>query len=320
LVKLIASLAGLLQLTVPLWPQSAGVAEPAEAMMHARKAYDLARSGQVEPAITELKEAARLAPLNPLYHSALGGMYERQEQLEGAVFEFAEAVRLDPANTKLADRLEAVSLQWGATLAREKRFRAGLAHAQVSAARFPKSPSVHIMLGLFETRNQQNVAAVRAYRRALELDSDSVDASLGLGMAQTNAGRFKEALATFDRGLQKFPKDAMHRQAYGALLVKMAESDEATVESAAKMLESALALDPSLAEAHYQLGTLALSRGDDSGAALHLHAAASNGLDDSRLHYSTSRALRRLGKQDEAARHLQLFRERKVAEDARSAR
>ena len=301
----------------PAWAQTpAGFAEPAEAMAHARNAFELARSGQVDSAIAELKEAARIAPRNGLYRSALGGMYERQGNLEAAVAEFGEAVRLDPANPKLSDRLEAVSLEWGAVLAGGRRFRAGLVHARATAARFPKSARAFLMLGLFETRNQQNLAAVAAYRRALDLDPESAEASVGLGIAQSSAGLDQDAGNTFELGLKKFPKDAMHRQAYGVLLVKLSEAGTVPPERAVRMLEAALNLDPSLAEAHYQLGGLAFARGDAAAAVDRFAAAARNGLDDSRLHFATARALRRLGKSGEAAVHMDLFEQRKQAEQS----
>lgn len=285
-------------------------------MAHARSAYELARKGQEVAAIAELKEAARIAPRNALYRSALGGLYERQGKLEEAVTEFGEAARLDPSNPKLTERLESVSLEWGAVLARERRFRAGLVHARVTAVRFPKSSQAHLMLGLFEARNQQNLAAVAAYRRALELDPESAEASVGLGIAQSGAGLDKDARNTFELGLMKFPKDAINRQAYGVLLVRLAESGATPLERAVQMLHSALSLDPSLAEAHYQLGRLALAAGNAAAAAGHFAAAVHNGLDDSRVHYATARALRRLEKNDAAATHMELFRQRKQAEES----
>ncbi len=290
-------------------------AEPPEAMQRARQAYDLARSGQFDAAIAELQEASRIAPANALYRSAMGGILERQGKWEPAVAAFREAVRLDPANPKLLEKLESVSLEWGALLARERRFRAGLLHAQQTASRFPNSSRVHLMLGLFQTRNQQNVAAVAAYRRALTLDPDSSDASAGLAIAQSSAGLVNDAEATLIAGLKKFPNDALHRQAYGVLLARMAESGSAPPARAIQMLESALAIDATLAEAHYQLGSLALAREDAAGALTHLEAAARNGLDDSRLHYAMARALRRTGRLDDAARHMDAFRQRKQAEE-----
>jgi len=97
--------------TVGAQPQTG--AEPPEAMARARHAYELARAGQLDPAIAELEEAARIAPANPLYRSALGGMYERQGKLAEAVAAFLDAVRLDPANPTLSAHLESVSLDWG---------------------------------------------------------------------------------------------------------------------------------------------------------------------------------------------------------------
>jgi tetratricopeptide (TPR) repeat protein len=283
-------------------------------MQLARHAYELARAGDFDGALADLDQAARIAPANALYRSAMGGLLERQGKCEPAVAAFREAVRLDPLNPKLLEKLESVSLEWGAMLARDKRFRAGLAHARQTAAQFPKSPRAFLMLGLFETRNQQNVLAVEAYRKAAALDPDSADASVGLAVAQSSAGLVKDAEVTLTAGLERFPKDAIHRQAYGVLLAKMAESGSATVDRAVELLRQALAIDPSLAEAHYQLGAIALA-GEDAAAALQeFEAAARNGLDDSRLHYGMARALRRLGRQQEAALQMDKFRERKQAE------
>src|SRR5678815_2376955 len=122
----------------------AAAAEPPEAMKLARRAYEQAQAGQFTEAIAGLREAARLAPANPLYRSALGGVYERQGQLGDAVAAFVEALRLDPGNEKFRGKVEALSLDWGAVLAREKRYRAGLAFAQQTSARFPNSSPVQL--------------------------------------------------------------------------------------------------------------------------------------------------------------------------------
>ncbi|MFN7938740.1 MAG: tetratricopeptide repeat protein [Bryobacteraceae bacterium] len=288
--------------------------EPPEAMTLARRAYDAARGGRLEDAAKDLREASRLAPRNALYRSALGGVYLKLGKPDEAIGEFRVAVGLDAGNEALRANLEKLSLEYGAALAREGKFRAGLKLARETAGLFPASAPAHLMLGLFETRNQQNVRAVAAYRKALELDTESSDASVGLGIALSSAGMLRESQATFEAGLKKFPGDAMHRQAYGVLLVKLAETGAGTRERAVEMLRSALEMDPRLAEAHYQLGSLALGREDVDGALAEFAAALGNGLDDSRVHYALARALRRVGKTAEAEKHLRLFRERKEAE------
>ena len=202
-------------LLIVFWAAFARGAEAPEAMKLARRAYEQAQAGQFGEAIAGLKEAARLAPANPLYRSALGGVFERQGQLGDAVAAFAEALRLDPANQQFRGKLETISLDHGAALAREGRNRAGLVLAKETAARFPGSARAQLMLGLFLSRNQQNLAAVDAYRRALTLDPRSPEASVGLGIAQSGGGLAREAQATFEAGLKQFPNDAMHRRRMG---------------------------------------------------------------------------------------------------------
>jgi tetratricopeptide (TPR) repeat protein len=285
--------------------QLAAAAEAPEAMNLARRAYEQVQAGQIEAAIAGLRAAARLAPANPLYRSALGGLFEKQGRLEEAVAEFDTAARMD---ARFLDKLEAVSLDRGAELARARRFRNGLPFARRTAARFPNSPRAAIMLGLFLMRNQENLAAVEAYRRAATLARDSAEASVGLGIAQSAAGLPGDAAATFEDGLRRFPQDATHRVAYGVLLVKMAEGGNGTARAkAVAMFEAALELDASLPEPRYQLALLSLDAGDAAIALARLEEAERLGLSEPRLHYAAARALRRLGRTAEANERLAKF-------------
>ena len=106
----------------------------------------------------------------------------------------------------------------------------------------------------------------------------------------------------------------MHYQAYGVLLLRMANEGSASQEDAVRMLRKALALNASLSEAHYQLGNLAISRGEMDIALQHLAAALRNGDQSSKVHFALSRAYRAAGKSQEAEKHAQLFREQKQRE------
>src|SRR4051794_14206175 len=96
-----------------------------------------------------------------------------------------------------------------------------------------------------------------SYKRALALDPSSAEASLGLGMAQSAAGMYQEAVATLESGAKRFPRNALHLQALGVVLLKTGEQDRAVA-----MFEAALNIDGALAESHLQLGNLALEAGD----------------------------------------------------------
>jgi Tfp pilus assembly protein PilF len=91
--------------------------EPPEAMQHARASYELAKRGDLAAAAEEMRISIRLAPENPLYLSALGGIVSRQGNLQEARECFSRAVKIDPQNPKLRSQLEQVSLDLGEQLA-----------------------------------------------------------------------------------------------------------------------------------------------------------------------------------------------------------
>lgn len=316
-------------------------AEPPDALEHARRSYELAKSGDLGGAAEAMETASRLAPHNSLYVSGLGGILARQGklaeskecfrraveldgtnpafrfqlatrqwesgELEAARTNLIEALRLRPEYSDAAAMLELVSLDFGAVLAREGRFKAGLALAIETAGLYPKSAKAQQMLGLFQTRNQQNVLAVETYKRAKELAPDRSDVNVALAVAQSQAGLLHDAATTFEQGLGKWPEDPVHHQAYGVLLLRLAETDPGLQDSALKKLRRAIELNPALGEAHYQLGNLALARGDALPAIEHLQAALRAGEIGGKVHYALYRAYRMSGKPDLAAEHLALF-------------
>ena len=170
------------------------------------------------------------------------------------------------------------------------------------------------MLGLFQTKSQQNVAATATYLRARQLAPDSVGAAVGLGVAAASAGLPDQATAAFEQALQKFPENSTALQAFGVFLLREAEVGRADSSQALRLLEKAIALDPGAVEAHFQLGSVALKDGHPERALDHLRKAVALGLDDSRVHYALARAYRRLGNTIEADRELARFHQRKDAE------
>ena len=169
-------------------------------------------------------------------------------------------------NAKALEMLEEISLDLGAELVKQRRFKTGLILANDTARRFPASARAQQMLGLFLTRNQQNPAAVVAYGKALSLSPESSDLSVGLGIAQTMAGFLPQAVKTLEEGIRKWPDDAMHYQALGVLLLRMAEEGSDTEARGVQSLQKALELNPALSEAHYRLGNIALEHGDSKSA------------------------------------------------------
>src|SRR5207237_9739256 len=105
--------------------------------------------------------------------------------------------------------------------------------------------------------------AVRSFTRASQLEPTSPDAAIGLARAQANAGMTEQAKAILYGAIGRFPEKARFELELGQLLLKDAETGDKSAEvKAEKLFHSALARDNKLAEAHYDLGELALRRGE----------------------------------------------------------
>jgi len=110
-------------------------------------------------------------------------------------------------------------------------------------------------------------AAEAAYRQALALSPDFESAWLNLGAMLGDAGRFAELAALSDEALRHCPVSALLHFNRGVALDQLERLDEA-----AASYERSLALDPALADAHYNLGRLREDLGDKRGALRHFSA------------------------------------------------
>jgi tetratricopeptide (TPR) repeat protein len=188
--------------------------------------------------------------------------------------------------------------------------------ASKAARNFPQSAALLEVKGLAEAMLLLTDDALASYRRALELDPRSSRANLGLATAQRAAGMKPDAATTFERGIREFPRDALHYQEYGLMLLQEAKSGDAAAEvRAVSLLRQALALNPDLSEVQYQLGSLALTKGDLSEAMRHLEHAAKLEPGLSKIHFALARALRRAGQDDRAARSMEMYTKLKAAEE-----
>ena len=94
----------------------------------------------------------------------------------------------------------------------------------------------------------------------------------------------------------------------------MALLSENRMSEALAPLQKAIALDPSYALAHYQLGRLWTRNGSYSEASAELEKAIALQPDLSEAYYQIGQAYRRLGEKEKADRALELFRKYHAAE------
>jgi len=159
-----------------------------------------------------------------------------------------------------------------------------------------------------EMRAAQFSDALASYRRAKELDPASADAVLGIADAAFSAGMKTESQNAFAAGIRKFPKDAQFPLHYALALLKEGEiGDPASDKHAQELLKSAVNLDPTLGEAHYQLAELALKNNAIADALREYEIAAKMDPQSAKTHFGLAKVYRRLGRTAEASRQMELF-------------
>jgi tetratricopeptide (TPR) repeat protein len=110
-------------------------------------------------------------------------------------------------------------------------------------------------------------AAEAAYRQAIALAPDIEAAYLNLGAMFSEAGRFAELAVLCDEALVRCPASPLIHFNRGVALDHLERLPEAIAS-----YERSLALDPTLADAHYNLGRLQHLSGDERGALRHFSA------------------------------------------------
>ena len=185
----------------------------------------------------------------------------------------------------------------------------GLDVVQRGAARHPGSGPLFELKGELESRQGLHAPAAQSYKQAVRLNPRSPEALLGLALAQTNLLQGKDAVASFEKGLKLFPRDARFYAEYGkVLLLPWASGEIAGAEDKAEqLLKKAIQLDASLAMAHFELGSLLVKSQRAAEALPHLEKAVQFDARNAQAHFVLARAYRTLGKTAEAEREMLLF-------------
>jgi tetratricopeptide (TPR) repeat protein len=224
-----------------------------------------------------------------------------ENQPDEAIRALNEAIAKDPSEQ--ASYLELADL-----LLAHKKISDATELAQRMIKAFPDSSRVFISKGAIELRAGNFTDAVTSFRRAAKLDPANAEANLGLARAQANVGMTAQAKATLENAIQHFREKAPFELELGRVLLKEAEAGDKRAEVKAEQLfSSALTHNNKLADAHYELGELALRHGDAAKALVHLKAAAELSPSSANAHFALSTAYRRLGRSQEAANEMALF-------------
>jgi tetratricopeptide (TPR) repeat protein len=113
-----------------------------------------------------------------------------------------------------------------------------------------------------EYRSLPDTAAVEGARAALEADPKNISKIIDLGVAQSGARQFREAIATFTRGLEIEPNNALLLRWRGHRYLSVRDFDRAFAD-----LTRGGTIDPTIYGIWYHLGVVQFLRGDFADAA-----------------------------------------------------
>ena len=113
-----------------------------------------------------------------------------------------------------------------------------------------------------EYRSLPDTDAIKNARAALAADPKNIARIIDLGVAESGARQFREAIATFTRGLEIEPDNALLLRWRGHRYLSVREFDRAFAD-----LTRGSVLDPTIYGNWYHLGIVQFLRGDFSAAA-----------------------------------------------------
>ncbi|MGA7699259.1 MAG: tetratricopeptide repeat protein, partial [Thermoguttaceae bacterium] len=136
------------------------------------------------------------------------------------------------------------------------------------------------------------------WTHALDCNADNWTAHHGLGAALSESQRYDEAIAEFEQALKLRPPYALARVSLGMALEHRGEPGD--IDAAVELYRRAVADDPTLADAHYNLGVLLASRGSTAEAIAEFQSALKCKPDKANAHYNLAECLERQGNYAEA--------------------
>jgi len=199
------------------------------------------------------------------YHAAL--LYIRFEQFEVAFEILSEFVREGRESPKIVEAFGLAMMRMpflpnevppdkreqaliagraGFDMAGRRRDEAGKAFAEL-LARYPDSPNVHYVHGVF-LLNQEPDAALEEFRRELKISPAHVPAMLQMAFEYLKRDEHETALPLAEQSAQLAPKLYPARNALGRILLELGQ-----VERSIKELEEGARLAPNVPEMHYAL-------------------------------------------------------------------
>jgi len=216
--------------------------------------YDLAMADLLLGRLPEARQAAQITLKTHdtgELHNLLGQIDEKDGKFVAAANDFETAAHLDPTEDNLFD--------WGSEMLLHRTYEPAIAIFQQATTLFPRSPRLHIGLGLALYSRGKYDEAVQALLTAADLNPSDPRCYVFLSKAYDSSPKqADDVIQRFQRYAELRPNDARAQYYYAMSLWKGKRAGDANVDlpTVQSLLQKSISLDDTLPEAHVQLGDL----------------------------------------------------------------
>ena len=269
--------------------------------------YDLAlayvlsgRLGDARSLVEQLLKTRDTAEL----HNLLAQIEEKDGNFIAAVNQFETAAHMEPSEGNLFD--------WAGELMVHRTLDPAVEVFRQGIERYPNSPRLMVGLGMAYYARGNYDDAVKALLRGADLNPSDPRVYKFLSRAyDSSPNQADEVIERFRRFAELQPKNGLALYYYAMSLWKgkRAQDPNFDPKQIQALLERAVAVEPTLAEAHLQLGNLNADQGKFSEAipeylrALELNADLADG------HYRLAQSYVRTGQKDKAQEQFQVYQQ-----------
>jgi len=269
--------------------------------------YDLALAdeelGRLPEARHEIQELVKQKDTAEL-HNLLAGVEEKAGNYVLAANQYEKAAHLDPSEPNLFD--------WGGELITHQTPDPATEVFSEGLKRYPNSSRLAIGLGLALYLRGRYAEAVQALLKGISLDPSDARAYYFLSKAYEQAPALADQVVeSFRRYAELRPRDALAAYYYAISLWKgrRSETSPAHLDRVESQLKKAIALDPSLPDAHLQLANLYSQRRQYAEAVPEYQQALKLSPNIPDAHFRLGQAYVHLGKQELAQNEFQLHKQ-----------
>jgi len=256
------------------------------------------RAGDARVLIRELLKQKDTAEL----HNLLGQADERDGDFVAAANEYELAAHADPSESNLFD--------WGSELLLHRTLDPAVEVFQQATERYPKSARLMIGMGMALYSRGNYDDAVKALLKAADLSPSDPGCYLFLSKAyDSSPGQAEDVIERFRRFTVLQPKNARAVYYYAMSLWKGKRAEDPTLDphQVESLLQRAISLEPSFAEAHLQLGNLYSDERQFAIAVPEYVRALAHNADLADAHYRLGQAYVHTGQKDRAQEQFEIY-------------